>query len=332
MTTASVLNRTARDFRPGFLLQPLGWLNQKLADGLGPDRDLLASLLEFEPWRIHLIATVVALGDDESVYQTMKLLLGGSSRNISDKILGQYPPGLSRALKFLPEAVMPPDSYRQLIELLNDSATAKFLHHRRSIDQSIITGLSDLPPVLRRPAIFELHGQVEGMDRFVQGLRFLSTRAGSSLDSVMRALGSCNQIEQVIAKIVELAENVPLPDALPKCAVGPFRRMDNVAEIRTLAKTWQNCLADYLHAVNDGTCAIYLCSHGNPPAVAFVCRADRLGWALSQIKGPKNADIESTDELGYRKEFMDAGIPSMPDIASIRDLILRTRWSRRSGD
>jgi hypothetical protein len=329
MTTASVLDRTASDFRPGFLLQPLGWLNQKLANTHGLNRDLLAGLLELGPWRMHLIATVVALGDDESACQMVKLLLRGSGQNITSKILGRYPPGLSRALKSLPHAVMPAESYRQLVELLDDSGTAKFLHHRCSIDKSLIAALSALPPVLRRPAIFELNEQkLGGMDRFVQGLRFLSMRAGLSLDSVMRELGALDQVEQVIAKIVELAEGVPLPDTLPKCAVGPFRRMDGVAEIRSLAKAWQNCLADYLHVVNDGTCAIYLCSHGSPPAVAFVSRFDRLGWALDQIKGPKNAGIGSIHELAYRKAFMDAGIPSMSDVTSIKDLIVRKRWTR----
>jgi len=77
------------------------------------------------------------------------------------------PPGLV-ALKFLPEAVMPPISYRQPVELLNDSATAKF---SITAVQSII---DHHWPV--RPAVVghEPHGQVEGMDQFVQRLEFLS--------------------------------------------------------------------------------------------------------------------------------------------------------------
>jgi len=46
------------------------------------------------------------------------------------------------------------------------------------------------------------------MDRFVHGLRFLGERAGLSLDEFLNELGALNQTEQVIAKIVEVAESL----------------------------------------------------------------------------------------------------------------------------
>jgi hypothetical protein len=83
---------------------------------------------------------------------------------------------------------------------------------------------------------------------------------------------------------------LPLPDTLAPVEIRGFRRLDTVAEIRDLAKTWQNCLADYVFNVNDGTSAIYLADQFE--AVCFLARHGRMGWFLVQAKGPKNATIE----------------------------------------
>lgn len=135
----------------------------------------------------------------------------------------------------------------------------------------MIAGLSALPLVLRRPAVFKLFNQLKRMDRFMHGLRFLSNRANLVFDRFLADLGALDQTDQVIAKIVGLVENPPLP-ALPPPFVGLFQRIDGVAEIKNLAKTWQNCLADYLHSINEGTATVYHLNSGGLPAVAFVLR------------------------------------------------------------
>jgi hypothetical protein len=147
----------------------------------------------------------------------------------------------------------------------------------------------------------------------------------------IRSRVALDQTDQVIAKIVGLVENLPLP-ALPTPFVGLFQRIDGVAEIRNLAKTWQNCLADYLHSINEGTATVYHFNSGGLPAVAFVLRFDRLGWLLNQVKGPKNVDIEPRYLSCHQNTFLDVGIPNCPDVAAIKDLVLQTRWLRRFGN
>jgi hypothetical protein len=188
--------------------------------------------------------------------------------------------------------------------------------------------LAALPESLRRPAIFKLFGQIEGMDSFVRGLQFLSARAGVSFGYLIEHLGSFDQPEQVLAKIADLAESLPLPECLPDPRIGPFVRLDNVAEIRSLAKAWRNCLVDHLHEVNEGTNLIYLSAEDALPAAALVVRVQRLGWALAQIKGPKNIDLDRRQAIRHSEKFAAAGIPRLADVAAIKDLLWRRQFAR----
>jgi len=86
--------------------------------------------------------------------------------------LGYRPVGISRALSRLPPKVLTAESYRNLVDLLDDPVPAKFLHHTGSITEPIITGLHRLPVALRRPAIMAMFNRIDGMTWFVVGCGF----------------------------------------------------------------------------------------------------------------------------------------------------------------
>jgi hypothetical protein len=237
---------------------------------------------------------------------------------------------LDRVLRNLPDTgVLAPESYRALLAVLHDKTSATHLHHCRAITEPLIAALAALPRPLRRPAIFRLFDDIDGMDRFVAGLHFLCNRAGVAFDRFVEELGALDQTEQVRAKIAGLAEALPLPDRLPDPRVGEFHRIDNPAQIRSLARSWQNCLGEHLHEVNEGTTLIYHAPDEERPAAAIVVRANRLGWAVVDVKGPKNRDIDPRVLTGFYETFLGAGIPRLADIAAIRSLIWRRHLSRR---
>jgi hypothetical protein len=182
---------------------------------------------------------------------------------------------------------------------------------------------------LRQPAIFKLFDEIDGMDRFVVGLDFLCDRAGISFDRFVEEIGALDQAEQVRAKITALADRLPLPDRLPGPRIGPFHRIDDPAQIRSLARLWQNCLAEHLHEVNEGTTLIYHAAGEESPAAGLVVRANRLGWAVLDIKGPKNRHIAPKILSQHYETFLDAGTPRLADIAAVRSLLWRRHLSRR---
>src|ERR1019366_6190087 len=202
---------------------------------------------------MHLIALALAHMIGEVTPDLALMLLQGSRKTVLNLSVGHRPVGIDRALHHLPPKVLTAESYRNLTDLLNDPVTAKFLHHTASITELIIAGLHNLPGALRSASIMAMFNRIDGMIRFVDGLRVLASRTGLPFEPLAKEIGALDQPDQVAAKIRQLVDSLPLPDTLPPVEIGGFRRLDAVAEIRDLAKNWQNCLADCLFNVNEGT-------------------------------------------------------------------------------
>ena len=219
---------TGAPFHPGFLMAPLGWLTQRLAAGLKSDPEVLTAIFELDAYRMHGLGLGLAHCDPEALSPSaMKALVHGPTQSVLKQILGRWPQGLDRVLRALPDTgVLAPESYRALLAVLADKASAAHLHHCGAITEPLIIALATLPAPLRRPAIFKLFDDIDGMDRFVAGLDFLCDRAGLAFDRFVEELGGLDQTEQVRAKITGLAEALPLPDRLPAQQLGPFHRID----------------------------------------------------------------------------------------------------------
>jgi hypothetical protein len=241
--------------------------------------------------------------------------------------LDDYPAGLSGAIEHLPPKVLTADSYRKLVDLLIDPTTAKFLHHSKSITDLVITGLHNLPAALRRPAIISMCGKVDGMHKFVDGLRFLASRASLPFDQVATEIGCLDQPEQIAAKLRQLTERLPLPGQSLPLKIGNFRRLDTIAEIRGLAKNWRNCLAECLYTINDGTAAVYQSEDWQ--AVCYISRQGRMGWFVAQVRGPKNVAIEPNQLAQIYAAFAAASIPDVSIIEAIKNILITHEWSRR---
>lgn len=318
-------------FRPGLLMAPLGWLVQRLAPDLKSDRDLLTAIFALDAYRMHGLALGLAFSEPDGWSPAIvKALAHGPLQSVLKQILGYWPKGLDRVLRALPDnTVLTPENYRALLAILDDKASSAHLHHCAAITEPLIVALAALPRPLRRPAIFKLFDDIDGMDRFVAGLHFLCERAGLAFAHFVDELGALDQAEQVRAKITRLAETLPLPDRLPNQRLDAFDRIDDPIHIRSLAKLWQNCLSEHLHEVNEGTTLIYHASDESSPAAAIVVRVNRLGWAVVDIKGPKNRHIASEALSRYYETFLHAGIPPLADIAAIRSLLSHRHFSRR---
>jgi hypothetical protein len=330
MTEPAAIKTIGKWRRPGFLLEPLGWVQDRLTKAIEGEPTLVELLFELDQVRMHFTALALAHMTGEITPDLALMLLQGSRKTILNLSIGHRPVGIDRVLSHLPPKVLTAESYRKLTDLLLVPATAKFLHHRTSITEQIITGLHTLPAALRSVAIMSMFSPFCRMLLFVDGLRFLASRTGLPFESLANQIGALDQPDQVAAKITQLVDGLPLPDTFPPIEIGGFRRLDAVAEIRDLAKNWQNCLADCLFNVNEGTSAIYLSDHRQ--AVCFLCRYGRMGWFLVQAKGARNADIDPDQLAKIHTAFAAAGIPEAAMIDPIKSIIQTDKWSRQVGD
>src|SRR5665811_2197101 len=326
MTESAGSRTTDRWRRPGFLLAPLGWVQDRLAKAIETEPTLVELLFELDQSRMHLTALALAHMTGEVTPDLAVILIQGPKNTILNLSVGHRPVGIDRVLCHLPPKVLTAESYRKLTDLLLDPATAKFLHHTTSITDLKITGLHTLPAALRSVAIMSMFNPFSKMFLFVDGLRFLASRTGLPFESLANQIGALDQPDQVAAKITPLVDGLSLPDTLPPIEIEGFRRLDAGAAIRDLAKNWQNCLADCLFNVNEGTSAIYLSVHFE--AVCFLCRYGRMGWFLVQTKGPRNADIDPDQLAQIHAAFADAGIPQSSMIEAIKSIIKTDEWPR----
>ena len=131
---------------------------------------------------MHLLALGLAYARKDITPALAFLLLERSRQEIVETIFGYRPTGLDRILRHLPDKVLSAHTYRKLIDLLNDGATATFLHHSKAITEAKLIGLHNLPSALRQPAIMMMLDRIDGRDGLVDGLRFLAARAGLSFD------------------------------------------------------------------------------------------------------------------------------------------------------
>jgi hypothetical protein len=316
--------------RADFLLAPLGWTIDRLGTAIAANPSLLEPLVAIGKARLHLVALALAHLTDEISPDLAFVLLRGAHKTVLDRSLGYRPVGLYRALAHLPPKVLDPEIYRKLVDLLIDPATAKLLHHSTSTDAAIITNLHALPASLRRPAIMTILDRIEPRNGFVDGLQFLASRVNLSFDTLATELGALDQPDQIAAKVKQLIEMLPLPEPSLPITIGSFRRVDCVAEIRAIAKTWQNCLAEYLYQVNEGTSAIYLSEQMN--AACLCCRLGRLGWFLVDARGPKNIAIDRQSLAHIHAAFAAADILQAAIVKPLNAIILTDEWSRRQHD
>src|ERR1035437_8847605 len=236
--------------RPGFLLEPLSWVQDRLRQAIAVEPRLVELLFDLDHARMHLTALALAHMSGDVTLDLALILLQGSKKTVLNFSVGHRPVGIDRALHHLPPKVLPAEIYRKLVDLLNDPVPAKFLHHTGSITDLLITGIYRLPAGLRTAAIMAGFNQIDDIIWFVDGLRVLASRACLRFDTLPHQIGALDQPDQIAATIRQVVDRLPLPATLPPAEIEGFRRLDTVAEIRELAKNWRNCLAGYLFSVN----------------------------------------------------------------------------------
>jgi hypothetical protein len=121
-------NDIALEHAPGCLMAPFGWAAKPLAALVESDRSLYSALFTLSRRRMHLIALVLAHWQGAIEAPFARLVMVGALPIVADAVLGRRPAGLRRALSRIPPKVLLRASYRQLIELLEEPATAALIY------------------------------------------------------------------------------------------------------------------------------------------------------------------------------------------------------------
>jgi hypothetical protein len=297
---------------PGHLLAPFGWAALSLAALTQSRQHLLKDLFELDRPRMHVIGLALTYLDVDQFAISAPLLLTAPLRDAVHCILGRCPSSIQRVLRRLPSAVLSPEAYKSLIELLDDSRSARVLYYldETELTDPTIRVLRALPAALR-PTLTAIVNHVWLLDGLPAGLDWLARRRGNlNFDQLVDDLARQSQPAQLIARLNKLVGELPLPDRLPPKTIGQGMRIDTTAEICALAKEFKNCLISYTGQVDDGTSFIYLWDGPGLRAICHVARHGRLGWSLDEALGPRNAALNSDDWERIADAFAQAGIPA----------------------
>ena len=321
-SSAAALER--KQLSPGFLLTPFGWAALPLALVVSAYPSLLADLFGVTRERMHLIALALAHVEPPSSFEFASLLIRGSTRAVLQAVLGRWPMGVKRALKHLPPQVLQRQNYHRLVDLLNDPDSAKVLHHAAKIDDLALQVLAELPPSLRRPLPLALSDWPRKLNGFAQSLEFLVARGlNRSFDDLVEQLATVTARPQLRAMMRGWVESLPLLETIPPARIGTARRLDSSEKLRSLARTWRNCLGSFTEDIDAGSCAVYLWDDADSSAACLARRHGRLGWFLDDVKGPRNADLDQDQVEVIATAFARIGVPRNSIASTIENIIWR---------
>jgi hypothetical protein len=276
---------------------------------------------------MHVIGLGLAHVWEDRSRDVAPLLFTAPIREAVHAVLGRCPAGIPGVLHRLPVAVLSRDGYRQLIDLLDDPASAKLLYHFE-IAEWMITVLHDAPLALR-PGLTAVVPHLALLDNVSAALAWLAGRgAAPSFDGLVADLAAHRQPAQLVARLNTLIAELPLPETLPPKLIGNAKRIDSRKEICRIAAQFKNCIGRYMTQIDDGTSAVYVWNEPGLAAVCHLARHGRLGWALDRPLGPRNADLNDNDCQRITDAFSRAGIPEV-DLVQTIEAIAYVKFSRR---
>lgn len=300
-----------------WLLSRFGWCAAEVNELAAGSRRFQQSLLELTARRFHLIGLSLALlrhvSTDPNIEgsELGELLASASAKEVIARIHGRTPKGILSALGKLPDRVLRPGAYVDLINLLEEPRAAKVLFHADSINANTIGLLTRLDPALRRPRLIALL-RVPRASSTVEFLieAILRIRSDVPRQAVLVSLGSVGTaegLEKWFCGWIEKAE-FPTPPWSGNEIIVPLR---TIREMRQTARLMRNCLQAKVVSVISGATYYYL-RHADRPAVIELVNDRLAGWVVSDMKGMQNERLSTGLTSRIRDEFKAGGIGSMP--------------------
>jgi hypothetical protein len=294
----------------GILLKPLGWMGPHLLALAQHHSGLTTRLLGLDWAQIHLLAFALAHDPVGLGSGAIVAAAGAPVRAVLAELGMARIAGLDRLLRHLPPKPLHPEDYRSLPRLLADSVTANVLNLASVVDEAFLSNLGDLSSSLRTlPIVTALGDESDGASALLDWIGLLAQKRGDPDDRhVTGQLTAARTFRDLRAHIARLCAELPLPDGLPPAVIGDARRLETAADIRLIAHQFSNCLRDRIDDVDAGVCLFYLWQRDDDDVVCELSRAKRLGWALCECLGPRNAMPDKNVIRQIKADFRRAGV------------------------
>lgn len=266
-------------------------------------------------WWWHLVYLVIEVREWDVAREPEKfgeLLSTTPAQCILRQTLGNAPNGLLQSLKKLRKHPLPTGQYRAFSELFDDRRSAKIIQHLRAISPDKIEVLLGLPRDVHFSGLIkciETPGDAYFIRFVFQLLQQLVSRC--ELEAMAAALKNVSQLDAVGKWADRCFAQVTFPFA-PWEGNDSLRPIVSFAELEVMARTFDNCVKDYLLPVLAGDSYFYEWT-GGLPAIVRIRNNQRFGWIVTEIQGMKNReDFPYLVRDDICEQFSVAGIVKAP--------------------
>ena len=312
-------------------LRCFGWCSPAVAEMAACTPELERFIPRLSIRLLHLVAMALTLRRALPASSPLALgelagwLTGLPAKEVIARLYGRYPAGTLNCLDKLPQRVLPAESYRDLLTLLEEPHAAKVLWHMKSIGPGLIELLLALDPALRAPAFVKFARKAERVEAFdYLVVALLQIRAAESRTALLASLAHVTSDDGLGLWFNRWVRKAPFP-APPWEGTAGLYPLQSAREMNQAAEAFGNCLRDLVPAVITGL-RYYYVSTQNPQAVCELVKDPFLGWALGEMRGPKNAHFAKCTALPLIAAFEAAGFRKLPPVTSLPPEIDPPGW------
>ena len=262
--------------------------------------------------RRQVITCFLALCDDTvDVDQLWPLL----PRAGHDQILGwgmtDVPPGIRKALARATKASHPRKFYTLLVEILSNSDAADRARFNRlqALDLDLLRRWKRAPVELRTKAMLDLLPDVDAVDELLAAIDLLAEH-GVARQPLLAKLASVGSRKGLAAVFSQAIKELQFPNA-PVSGNSDITPVTSIVRLREIGKTLNNCAANYVYEVMNGTSYFYVVDPDNPTAIAHLER-ESGEWVLTDIVARSNRPVSRARASAIFAYFEEVGIGVSP--------------------
>lgn len=316
-----------------WLLSSFGWCAADVSDMAMASRDFQQSLLQLTPRQFHVIGLSIAVLQSSpvrakpSLSELAELIGSVPAKQMIVQLAGRCPNGVLNCLGKLPDNILWPSTYIELLKLLDEPNAAKVLFHIDRISSNTIGLLRRLDPALRRArlvALLKVPQAATTVDFLVNTV--LRIRPDVARQAVLESVASVTTaagLENWFCGWIEKAE-FPAP---PWCGNGDIVPLKSKQDMLEAARIFRNCLGAKIVPVITGGRYYYF--HRKQPLVAIELINDRLaGWLVVTMRGVGNKQVPAALAARIAGQFTAAGVGSLPKFDRLPRGVDPTYWLR----
>lgn len=249
-----------------------------------------------------------------------RLLRSGKRQSVIQLICGSCPSGTITALGKMGRRPYAGARYLELLSLLRDCETSKYLRHAESISPRLIRLLATSDTQIQLPYDTICTANPESIEIFNLAVKSIKElRPELTNDELEASLKKASKSDgfSLASWFDRLISRASFPPP-PWAGTSELVPLESVQEMDAASRRFRNCLNLQSIWVLEGD-SYYYVWHGREEAVVQLQRSNRFGWGVYEILGKRNRNVSINTRSEIFRTLSRYGITSwrsVPDLSN----------------